>query len=238
VKILLVEDEQRMAEAIVELLERNSYTCELKTDGTTGLEAALCQTYELLILDVMLPGLSGFEIVREVRRAGNRTPVLMLTARDDVDDKVEGLDAGADDYLTKPFETKELLARIRALTRRNGYEKDLLSFGDIVIHPDIFEISCVGTGQRIQMGQREFRIMEMFVRNQGQILTREQLSVGIFGYENDAEYNNVEVYVSFTRKKLAFIGSKVEIHARRGVGYELKYADEKRENQAYEKTQK
>lgn len=222
-RILLVEDEKRMAEALSELLRLEQYEADVRMDGLSGLEAAQCNDYDILILDVMLPGLSGFEIAKMIRNLGIKTPVLMLTAKSDVDDKVAGLDSGADDYLTKPFEAKELLARLRALGRRNGTaEIDRLSFGDIYLSPTTFQLHCINNGQSVRLSRREYRILEIFILNQNQVLTREQLAIKVWGYENEAEYNNVEVYLSFTRKKLAFIGSCVEIKALRGVGYELR----------------
>lgn len=222
-KILLVEDEARMAEALSELLRLEQYEVDMRMDGLSGLEAAQRMEYDILILDVMLPGLSGFEIAKAVRVLGMKTPILMLTAKSDVDDKVMGLDSGADDYLTKPFEAKELLARLRALGRRNGIsENDKLSFGDICLFPATFQLHCISSGQSVRLSKREYRILEIFMSNQNQVLTREQLAMKIWGYENEAEYNNVEVYLSFTRKKLAFIGSHVEIKALRGLGYELR----------------
>ncbi len=222
-KILLVEDETRMAEALSELLRLEQYEVDVRTDGISGLEAAQRNEYDILILDVMLPGLSGFEIAKAIRNLGIKASILMLTAKSDVDDKVTGLDSGADDYMTKPFETKELLARLRALERRNrNTGNDALSFGDIRLSPTTFQLYCISNGQSVRLSKREYRILEIFMTNQNQVLTREQLAVKIWGYENEAEYNNVEVYLSFTRRKLAFIGSRVEIKALRGLGYELR----------------
>lgn len=222
-RILLVEDEVRMVEALSELLRLEEYEVDTRMDGLDGLNAAQRQEYDILILDVMLPGLSGYEIAQAVRRAGIKTPILMLTAKSSVDDKVTGLDSGADDYLTKPFEEKELLARLRALGRRSGtVGNDTLSFGDLSLAPAAFQLRCTATGQSVLLSKRECRILELFMTNQGRILTREQLALSVWGYDNEAEYNNVEVYLSFTRKKLAFIGSRVEIKALRGLGYELR----------------
>ena len=171
-----------------------------------------------------MPGMNGFEVARRARRQGVKTPILMLTAKGELDDKVTGLDSGADDYLTKPFMTKELLARLRALCRRNVNSTDgTLSFGDITLDPNTAMLSCTETGQNVRLGEKEFRIMEYMIASQGQILTREQLAVKIWGFESEAEYNNVEVYMTFTRKKLSFIGAKTAIKAVRGIGYELRY---------------
>ena len=222
-RILLVEDETRMAEALSELLRLEHYEVDLCTDGPSGLDAAQQKEYDILILDVMLPGLSGFELAKTLRNLGIQTSILMLTAKSDVDDKVTGLDSGADDYLTKPFQAKELLARLRALGRRSGHtEPEALSFGDLSLSPTTVQLHCTTNGQSVRLSKREYRILEIFMKNQNQILTREQLALKIWGYESQAEYNNVEVYLSFTRKKLAFLGSRVEIKALRGLGYELR----------------
>ena len=222
-KLLLVEDETRMVQALTELLKLEAYEVDVCTDGISGLDAVLSGIYDVIVLDVMLPGKSGFSIVREARQAGIKTPVLMLTAKGELDDKVMGLDYGADDYLTKPFMTRELLARLRALYRRNIDSTDgALSFGDITLASRTFQLSCNTTGKSVRLGEKEYRLMEYLIANQGQILSQEQLALKIWGYDSEAEYNNVAVYLSFTRKKLAFIGSAVEIKAVRGLGYELR----------------
>ncbi len=222
-KLLLVEDEKRMAQALCEILRLEGYDTDCRHDGISGLEAAQSGIYDIMILDVMLPGMNGFEIARQLRSDGIHTPILMLTAKAELDDKVTGLDSGADDYLTKPFMTAELLARLRALLRRNIDSADgTLKFGDISLDSKAYELRCETTGQTVRLSDKEWRIMEYLIANQNRILTREQLAVKIWGYENDAEYNNVEVYMSFTRKKLNFIGAKTEIKAVRGVGYELR----------------
>lgn len=155
-----------------------------------------------------------------------KTPIIMLTARSELDDKVLGLDCGADDYLTKPFMTKELLARIRALLRRNGNTADgTVSYGDIVLDKNTASLSCASSGQSVRLSEKEYRLLEYLILNGGRILTREQLALKIWGYESEAEYNNVEVYLSFTRKKLAFVGAGTEIKAVRGMGYELRYGN-------------
>ncbi|HAX83469.1 MAG TPA: DNA-binding response regulator [Ruminococcaceae bacterium] len=225
-RILLVEDEKRMAQALCEILRLEKYEVDHYADGTDGLAAIESDLYDIIILDVMLPGMNGYEIAKEARRCGIRTPILMLTAKAELDDKVTGLDSGADDYLTKPFMTKELLARLRALGRRNINTPDgTLSFGDISLDTSTLTLSCVTNGQSVRLSEKEYHILEYLISNSGRILTREQLAVKIWGYESDAEYNNVEVYMSFTRKKLAFVGAKSEIKAVRGVGYELRCDD-------------
>ena len=225
-RLLLVEDKKRMAQALCELLRLEGYEVDWFGDGADGLEAAETGVYDIIILDVMLPGLNGFEIAKRARQHGITAPILMLTAKAEVDDKVTGLDSGADDYLTKPFLTKELLARLRALGRRSlGTPDGMLTFGDIALDTASLTLSCTANGQSVRLGEKEFRILEYLMSNAGRILTRELLAVKIWGFESSAEYNNVEVYMSFTRKKLAFIGARTQIKAVRGVGYELRYDD-------------
>ena len=223
-RILLVEDEKRMAQALCEILRLEKYEVDHYANGSEGLAAIESNIYDIVILDVMLPGMNGYEIAKTARSKGIVTPILMLTAKAELDDKVTGLDSGADDYLTKPFMTKELLARLRALGRRTlGTTDSKLTYGDIALDTGSFTLSCTSSGQSVRLGEKEYRILEYMISNSGQILSRGQLSSKIWGLENDTEYNNVEVYMSFTRKKLSFVESKTEIKAVRGVGYELRY---------------
>ena len=222
-KLLLAEDERRMAEALLELLRQEGYDVDWFANGTEALLAAQANVYDALILDVMLPGSDGFAITSALRREGISTPILMLTARGELEDKVQGLDSGADDYLTE-----ELLARLRALVRRgSGMNDDAqLSGGDIALDETTLTLRNVHTGESVRLGDKEFRILEYFLRNRGRILTRDQLAQRVWGYDSDAEYNKIEVYLTFTRKKLAFIGSASKIKAVRGVGYELQLPPE------------
>jgi len=223
-RILLVEDEKRMAQALCEILRLEKYEVDHYADGADGLAAIESGIYDIVILDVMLPEMNGFEVAKRARKSGITTPILMLSAKSELEDKVTGLDSGADDYLTKPFMTKELLARLRALGRRSlGSTDGTLSFGDIELDAGSLTLSCVKNGQSVRLGEKEYRILEYLIANSGQVLTREQLAVKIWGFENEAEYNNVEVYMSFTRKKLAFVEAETEIKAVRGVGYELRW---------------
>lgn len=223
-RVLLVEDEKRMAQALCEILRQEKYEVDHYANGTDGLAAVESGIYDIVILDVMLPGMNGYEIAKNARARGITTPILMLTAKAELDDKVTGLDSGADDYLTKPFMTKELLARLRALGRRSlGTSCGEVTFGDISLDTTTLSLSCTANGQSVRLSEKEYRILEYLIANGGHILTREQLALKIWGYECDAEYNNVEVYMSFTRKKLAFVGAETEIKAVRGVGYELRY---------------
>ena len=225
-RILLAEDEKRMAAALVALLKQEKYDVDHMADGASALAALESGVYDIAVLDVMMPEMNGFEVARRARNKGIKTPILMLTAKSQLDDKVEGLDSGADDYLTKPFQAKELLARLRALGRRSAsFQDGSLKFGDLSLDTAKATLTCNSTGQSVRLGEKELRILEYMFGNQGQIMTREQLAVKIWGFENEAEYNNVEVYMSFTRKKLAFVGSKVEIKAVRGLGYELREKD-------------
>ena len=223
-RLLLVEDEKRMAQALCEILRQEKYDVDHFADGLEGLLALETGVYDLAVLDVMLPGKNGFEIAAAAREKGVKTPILMLTAKSELGDKVAGLDCGADDYLTKPFMTKELLARLRALVRRNIQSPDgTLRFGDLTLYKESSMLRC--NGNSVRLSEKELRILEYLIANQGRILTREQLAAKIWGYDSEAEYNNVEVYMSFARKKLTFVRSKTEIKAVRGIGYELRYED-------------
>ena len=225
-RILLAEDEKRMAAALTALLKQEKYDVDHVADGASALAALESGIYDIAVLDVMMPEMNGFEAARRARAKGVKTPILMLTAKSELDDKITGLDSGADDYLTKPFQTKELLARLRALGRRSAsFQDGSLHYGDLSLDTAKATLLCTSTGQSVRLGEKELRILEYMFAGKGQILTREQLAVKIWGYESDAEYNNVEVYMSFTRKKLAFVGSNVEIKAVRGLGYALREKD-------------
>lgn len=221
-RVLLAEDEKRMAAAIVALLKQEKYDVDHMTDGASALLALESNMYDIAILDVMMPKMSGFEVSRKARSKGITIPILMLTAKSQLDDKVEGLDNGADDYLTKPFQTAELLARLRALGRSSSFQENVLRFGDLSLDSTTATLTCETSGQSVRLSEKELRILEYMIGNHGHIMTRDQLAIKIWGFESGAEYNNVEVYMSFTRKKLAFIGSTVEIKAVRGLGYELR----------------
>ncbi len=218
-RVLVVEDEVRLAATLQDLLELNGYTADVCHDGEAGLDNALSAIYDVILLDVMLPKLDGFTVLRRLRAVGNTTPVLMLTARSEVRDKVQGLDSGADYYLTKPFEPKELLACVRALTRRQPELRNMdnLACGDLTLEKAAFTLSC---GERtVRLSRKEYDMMELLILNQKQVLTKENLLLKIWGYESDAEDNNVEVYISFLRKKLEHLHSRVKIKTIRMVGY-------------------
>ena len=225
-RILLAEDEKRMAAALAAMLRQEKYDVDPVADGASALEALVSGVYDIAVLDVMMPEMNGFEAARKARARGVGTPILMLTAKSQLDDKITGLDSGADDYLTKPFETRELLARLRALGRRNaGFQDEDLRFGDLALSRAAAALTCEKTGQSVRLSEKEMKILETMFINHSRIMTREQLAVKIWGFDDESEYNNVEVYMSFTRKKLAFVGSKVEIKAVRGLGYELREKD-------------
>lgn len=221
-KILIVEDEKRLADALVQIFTKNRMTAGASYNGIDGLDNALSGIYDVIVLDIMLPGMNGIDVLRELRREGIKTPVILLTAKDEVSDKVKGLDSGADDYLTKPFATEELLARVRALGRRSTSElvcDDTVSYSDLSLELATYTLSCNSCS--VKLGLKEFSIMEMLMRNGERVLTKENLIVKIWGYDSDAEYNNVEVYISFLRKKIGFLKSNVSIKTLRGVGYSL-----------------
>ena len=220
-RVLIVEDEVRLASSLQDLVELNGYTADISHDGESGLDNALTGIYDVILLDVMLPKMDGFTVLRRMRAESCATPVLMLTARDQVSDKVEGLDCGADYYLTKPFEPQELLACIRALTRRQPElrDTDLLTCGDLTLDKNTFTLSCAQ--RSVHLSRKEYDLMELLMHNQDLILTKETLLVKIWGYESDAEDNNVEVYISFLRKKLEHLRSAVKIKTIRMVGYRL-----------------
>ena len=221
-RILLIEDEFSLADALRASLKKENYIVDLVRDGEEGLMQALTGIYDVIILDIMLPKINGFEVLKKVRKNNIKTPILILTAKSELDDKITGLDGGADDYLTKPFQTRELLARIRAILRRkSNIEEYELNFKDIVLDIKKYELKNSFTGEKIKLAAKEFQLIEYLLNNRNQVITREQIVEKIWGFDSDAEYNNVEVYISFIRKKIIFIGSEVKIKAIRGVGYTL-----------------
>ena len=220
-RVLIVEDEVRLAATLQDLLELNGYTADICHDGESGLDNALSSIYDVILLDVMLPKLDGFSVLRQLRAGGCSTPVLMLTARHEVTDRVTGLDSGADYYLTKPFDKTELLACIRALTRRQPElrDTDALRCGDLLLEKSSFTLRC---GERsVRLSRKEFDTLELLILNQKLVITKENLLVKVWGYESDAEDNNVESYIRFIRKKMDFLGSVARIETLRKAGYRL-----------------
>ena len=219
-RLLIVEDERAMAEGLCALLERQGYAADPVFDGVSGLDCAMSGLYDLIVLDIMLPKMDGLEVLTRLRNARVETPVLMLTARSSVEDRIRGLDHGADDYLTKPFDTGEFLARVRALTRRKDVPlEEELAFGDIRLDRRRLEL-CRGE-ERLRLGPKEFQVMECLLMNKNQIVPRNLLCEKVWGLLNESEYNHVEVYISFLRKKLRALHSDVQIRTLRNAGYFL-----------------
>lgn len=220
-KILIIEDEKDLTSVLEEMLKQNGYSVDVVYNGVDGLDYALTKIYDVIILDIMLPKMNGIQVLRELRSNNVSSSVLMLTAKSEIEDKINGLDSGADDYLTKPFITKEFLARVRALSRRNNkeYTGNIISFGDIRIDTNKHEI--IKENQKIKLSQKEYEIMEMLISNKGNILSKEQFIQKIWGYDTDVEYNSIEVYMSFLRKKLNAIHSNIKVTTVRSLGYIL-----------------
>ena len=217
-KILIVEEEALLAEGLRTLLELRGFEVEVVTDGENGAEYAETGVYDLLILDVMMPGLDGYSLARRVRAKRVATPILMLTAKGGVRDRIEGLNAGADYYLTKPFDNRELLACINALLRRQGAQVDVLSYGNTCLDLTGYTLSAVGS---VRLSSRGFDVMRLLMQMQGRSIKKEAILTRVWGYETNSGENNVEVYVDFLRKKLRAIGSDLSIESMRLLGYHL-----------------
>lgn len=223
-RVLIVEDEPHLAEALGQIITEQKYAADIVNDGEAGLDYAMSGMYDVIVLDVMLPKKSGFEVVRELRQNRITTPVILLTARDEITDKVTGLDCGADDYMTKPFSPEELMARIRAISRRHGeVALEELSFADLTLNLSTYSLSC--GAKSIHLGFKEYEVLRILMSNPKMVVPKEDIIVKVWGAESDAEDNNVEAYISFLRKKFFFLGSKVSIGTVRKVGYRLE-ADE------------
>lgn len=220
-KLLVVEDEEQLADALTEILKRDKYSVDTCYNGIDGLDNALTGVYDCIILDIMLPGMGGIEVLRNLRQEKINTPVLLLTARSEIEDKINGLDTGADDYLTKPFVTGELLARIRALTRRKSeiIDENRMDYNGLLLNKNTS--SVIWQDNDVKLSLKEYQIMELLISNPKQILPKERIIEKIWGYESDVEYNNIEVYISFLRKKLSVISAPVQIKTARGIGYFL-----------------
>lgn len=220
-RLLIAEDEVDLAEALTVFFEHNRFTVDTVHDGLSAYEYAGADNYDAIILDVMMPKMDGVEVLRRLRADGCSVPIMMLTAKAQKDDRITGFDAGADDYLPKPFEPDELLSRVRAmLRRRTDYKPSVLSFGDLSLNPDSDVLSC-GTGKSVRLSGREFQVMELFLRSPRTILSADKIMERVWGWDSDAEINVVWVHISNLRKKLAALGSGVVIRANRGLGYSL-----------------
>lgn len=219
-KILLVEDEKRLAKSIEYILKKKKYMVDVVYDGEDAIDYALSKIYDLIILDVMLPKVNGIDVLNFIRKEKITVPILLLTAKSSIEDKVIGLDSGADDYLTKPFETDELLARVRAMLRRKGeIIEEEIKFEDISLNNNNYTLYC--GNNEIPLSLKEFNIMKILISNNKNTIKKEFLIEKVWGFDKDTEYNNLEVYISFLRKKLNLLGSKVEIKTARGIGYYL-----------------
>lgn len=219
-RILIVEDEISLADAVTAILKKEQYFVDAVYDGRDGLDYALSGIYDLILLDIMLPKMNGLDVLKALREKSISTPVMLLTARTEVNDKIKGLDCGADDYLTKPFNKGELLARVRALTRRKGeIPANELAFGDIILNQSTYELSR--GAMSVKLGAKEFKIMQMLMYAPKNIISKDEFIEKIWGYDSEAEYNSIEVYISFLRKKLGAIKSEIQIKASRGIGYYL-----------------
>jgi len=230
-KILIIEDEYNLADAISSMLKSKKYDVLIKTDGLEGFEEALTNLYDLIILDVMLPHKNGFEILRELKKENIGAKIIMLTAKSAIDNKLEGFNNGADDYLTKPFHMEELIARINVQLRKsNSNIDDNIKIGDLVLNITNMELSNINTSYKVNIIGKEFSLLELFMHNANRVMEKEQLFVKIWGYDTECDINTLEAYISFIRKKLKNINSNVKLKAIRNIGYILEVSDEEVKN--------
>jgi DNA-binding response OmpR family regulator len=220
-RLLLIEDEIQLSEALTEILIKNNYIIDAVYDGEDGLNYGLTGIYDVIITDIMIPKIDGLKVVQKLRNNGIKTPIIMLTAKGTLQDKICGLDCGSDDYLPKPFELEELLARLRALTRRQGevINDDILSFNDFSLNLATYELKS--NENKIKISAKEFEIIRYLLQRPQMVASKDEILIKVWGYDSDAEYNNLEVYISFLRRKLKRIGSKTKIITLRSIGYKL-----------------
>jgi len=227
-KILIIEDEFNLADAISSMLKSNKYDVEIKTDGLEGLEEALTNVYDLIILDVMLPHKNGFDILKELKKENINSKVIMLTAKSTISDKMTGFNSGADDYLTKPFHMEELMARVNVQLRKsNNGSIDTIELGDMSLNIKNMELSNKDNNHKVQIIGKEFQLLELLMNNPNQVMEKEQLFVKIWGYDTECDINTLEAYISFIRKKLKLIKSKNNLKTIRNMGYVLEVDNEK-----------
>jgi len=227
-KILIIEDEYNLADAISSMLKTKKYNVDIKTDGQDGLEEALTDIYDLIILDVMLPNKNGFEILKELREENINSKIIMLTAKNTIDDKMIGFNNGADDYLTKPFHMDELLARVNVQLRKNNNANiDYIELGDINLNIKSMELSNINEDYKVKIIGKEFQLLELFMNNPNQVIDKEQIFVKVWGYDSESDINTLEAYISFIRKKLKLVKSNINLKAIRNMGYVLEVNDEK-----------
>jgi DNA-binding response OmpR family regulator len=226
-KILIIEDEFNLADAIASMLKTNKYNVEIKTDGEEGLEEALTDVYDLIILDVMLPHKNGFEILKELKEEKINAKILMLTAKNTIDDKMVGFNNGADDYLTKPFHMEELMARVNVQLRKNSnLSSDILEIGDIYLNINSMELCNKNEDHKVKIIGKEFQLLELLLNNANRVMEKEQLFVKIWGYDTECDINTLEAYISFIRKKLKLVKSSINLKAIRNMGYVLEVENE------------
>lgn len=224
-KILVVEDEKEIADGISKILEKNGYQVDCVYDGLSGLDSIYSNIYDLVLLDVMLPEVNGFDIVKEVRTEGISTPIIILTAKSQTDDKILGLNTGADDYITKPFDGGELLARVAARVRNYAEIKDgHINVFDITLNPSTYKLEKAT--KAVKLTKKEYQLLEYFMINKNQILSRDMIINKVWGYDDMTDYNNIEVYISFLRKKLKFVNADASIVTKKGIGYSFSNGDE------------
>lgn len=227
-KVLIIEDEYNLADAISSMLKSKKYSVCIKTDGEAGLDEALTDIYDLIILDVMLPHMNGFEILKELREENIGSKIIMLTAKNTIDDKLIGFNNGADDYLTKPFHMEELLARVNVqLRKNNGVVTDIITLDDITLNIKSMELSNKDQNNKVKIIGKEFQLLELFMNHPNQVMEKEQLFVKIWGYDTECDINTLEAYISFIRKKLKLVKSKIKLKAIRNMGYVMEVLDEK-----------
>lgn len=219
-RLLLAEDEKELSRALVTILKHNHYSVDAVYNGKEALDYLAVGDYDGVLLDIMMPEIDGITVLKTIRAAGNKVPVLLLTAKSEIDDRVEGLDSGADDYLTKPFAMRELLARIRAMTRRKEEQTvSILTFGDVHLNRITFEVSTKIAS--VRLANKEFQILEMLMEHPKQVISSEQMIEKIWGFDSEIELNTIWVYLSNLRKKLTLIHAKIQIRAARNLGYFL-----------------
>lgn len=226
-KILVIEDSVLLADTIAEALQNENYAVDIANDGQLGYEHASTGIYDMVILDLMLPKMNGYEVLSALRRDGDNVPVLILSAKTEIDDKIQGFTTGADDYMTKPFEIRELLMRIQAISRRSNHQDPSHPVvGNLSYDPATCEICNTQTKKSVQVSGKEMQLLEFFMNNCNQVLEKNQITTKIWGFDSNAEYNNVEVYVSFLRRKFHHLQVNVTIRAIRGVGYIMEVSDD------------
>ena len=227
-KILVVEDEYNLADVLATRLEKEKYVVDIETNGCEGLYAALSGVYDLILLDVMLPEVNGYDILKEIRKNNVESKVIMLTAKSELDDKLEGLTNGVDDYITKPFHIEEVIARVNIQLKKgnNQIQSDYIEAGNLRLNLKTSTISCINTNESIEIGCKEFQLLEYLMKNKDIVISKEQIYNRVWGIDNEIESNNLEAYMSFIRKKIKVIGSNISIKALRGLGYKLEVVDE------------